>query len=422
MHHDPFCGISIATNIAGENRYRKVSYPIRYGTYHEIGYGPYVFQFNLNGEIKHILCRRGCAMEPTEWLKRTAGNDWVFYTSGGYNGAFTAVGEYYVPCFRYASNGIMGGRPFKNGVLDDAEAALREVLEILARMPDQGTDPGFPVFRRNVLAATPQALKSKAARLHSLLDGRISVLPPDARHVDYDVIPLNISKGCLYNCSFCTVKTGRGFSHVSQREILEQITGLKDIYGKDLASYNALFLGQHDALNAGEEAVTAAAMTAFDAFNFGSSYMKEPRLFLFGSVGSLINAPDLLFDSLDRLPFASYINIGLESADQETLTRIGKPIRADEIVHAFTRMADINRTYRNLEITANFLYSDTLPSGHMEACLDLMQKTYPKPFSKGAVYFSPYGKSHDNRSWVTGFKRIKNQCPLPVFLYIIQRL
>ncbi len=422
MLDDPFGEITVTTDKSGENRYRKVSYPIRYGTYHEVAYGSYVFQFNLNGEIKHILCRKSCAMEPTEWLKRTVGNDWVFYASGGYNGAFAAVGEYYVPCFRYTSNSIMGGKPFRQGILEASETALADARIHLAGIPDMNTRPGFKSFRDSVLAATPQALQAKAARLHGLLDGRISVLPPDARHVDYDVIPLNISKGCLYNCRFCTVKTGRGFSRVSHREIGEQIKGLKDIYGKDLVNYNALFLGQHDALNAGMDTLTSAALTAFDAFGFQSSTMKEPRLFLFGSVGSLLNADDRLFEAMERLPFSTFINIGLESADQATLDHIGKPILKHDIEDAFTRMADINRSCRNLEITANFLYGDTLPEGHMPTCLDLVQRTYPRPCSRGAVYFSPYGKSAEKRPRVAHFKILKNKCHLPVFLYIIQRL
>jgi len=420
MHVYEFSDLSVTIDKTGDNRYQKVSYPIRYGTYHEIRYGSYVFQFNLNGEIKHILCMRDCPMEPTEWLKRTVGNDWVYHASGGYNGAFGAVGEYYVPCFRYMSNGIMGGEPFKNGILEQAEQTFSQALRALENLGSHA-DSHFENFRQKVLAA-PSILKSKASQLHDLLDGRISVLPPDARHADYDVIPLNISRGCLYNCRFCTVKTGRGFSLLSKDDIEHQIKGLKKIYDKDIVNYNSLFLGQHDALNAGENHIIWAALRAFDAFGFGSSHIKEPRLFLFGSVGSLLQAPDSLFLAVDKLPYTTYINIGLESADERTLGIIGKPITTEGIADAFSRMGDINRSCQNIEITANFLYGESLPETHMPSCLDLIQKQYEKPFSRGAVYFSPYGKSRDNKSRVTGFKIIKNQCRLPVFLYIIQRL
>ncbi len=417
-----FGDFSVILGISGENRYRKVSYPVRYGLYDEIRTGPFVFQFNLNGEIRHIQCRKDCAMEPTEWLKRTLGNDWVFYASGGYNGAFAAMGEYYVPCFRYASNGILGGDPFSRGVLEQARKALAHVFRLLESLPANLTDSRFDGFRDRVLSSTEDVLVARACRFHDLAGGRISVLPPDARHVDYDVIPLNISSGCLYNCKFCTVKSGRPFTVFSKDQIESRIQNLKPFYGPDLVNYNALFLGQHDALNAGEEMIAWAAERAFDVFGFGTSLLKEPRLFLFGSAGSFLGAGDSLFRTLSALPFTTYINIGLESADEKTLDLIGKPVTIRDIHEAFSRMEAVNRTYGNLEITANFLYGESLPETHMPSSLALIQKQYEKPYTRGAVYFSPYGKSRDRKSLVTGFKIIKNQCRLPVFLYIIQRL
>lgn len=417
-----FGDLSAILGVTGETRYRKVSYPVRYGIYDEIRTGPYIFQFNLNGEIRHIQCRKSFAMEPTEWLKRTPGNDWVFYASGGYNGAFAAVGEYYVPCFRYRSNGILGGSPFSSGVLEQARKALDHTLRGLESLPSGPAGQGFDDFRNRALASTEKALAARAAQFHRLAGGRISVLPPDTRHVDYDVIPLDISSGCLYNCAFCTVKSGRPFTVHSKEQIETRIQNLKQFYGPDLVNYNALFLGQHDALNAGEETIVWAARKAFDTFGFGRSLMKEPRLFLFGSVGSFLGAGESLFRTLNNLPFTTYMNIGLESADEKTLDLIGKPVTIRGIHEAFSRMEAVNRTYGNLEVTANFLYGDRLPETHMPACLGLIQKQYEKPYTRGAVYFSPYGKARSRKSLVTGFKIIKNQCRLPVYLYIIQRL
>ncbi len=46
------CRIFLARQ--GSRTYTKASYPIRYGRYSEITYGNYRYQFNLNGEVKHI--------------------------------------------------------------------------------------------------------------------------------------------------------------------------------------------------------------------------------------------------------------------------------------------------------------------------------------------------------------------------------
>jgi radical SAM superfamily enzyme YgiQ (UPF0313 family) len=88
--------------------------------------------------------------------------------------------------------------------------------------------------------------------LNKIIGGRVSVLPPDTRHVDYDIIPLTIADGCLYHCRFCCVKTEQKFQVRSKENIHEQLRALKNHFGDDLVNYHALFLGNHDALAAGK--------------------------------------------------------------------------------------------------------------------------------------------------------------------------
>jgi hypothetical protein len=76
-------------------------------------------------------------------------------------------------------------------------------------------------------------------------------------------------------------------------------------------------------------------------FDFGAR-AQNPLLFLFGSADSLIRAKSRLFETLNRLPFYSYINIGLESIDQSTLEFIGKPLSDSKVRDAFMKMLDIN--------------------------------------------------------------------------------
>jgi hypothetical protein len=61
----------------------KASFPLRYGKHSVIKTPDYEFLFNLNGEIKFI---RGlnlkCWPIQAEQMKRTDGNDWVFYSVG----------------------------------------------------------------------------------------------------------------------------------------------------------------------------------------------------------------------------------------------------------------------------------------------------------------------------------------------------
>jgi hypothetical protein len=107
-----FDDLSIILNKEGSREFSKVSYPIRYGRFAEIKTPDYVFQFNLNGEIKYIQGRGQSWLHPAEWLKRTVANDWIYYSAGGYSSVYDFFGEYYLPCLSYPSNPIISDNPF----------------------------------------------------------------------------------------------------------------------------------------------------------------------------------------------------------------------------------------------------------------------------------------------------------------------
>jgi radical SAM superfamily enzyme YgiQ (UPF0313 family) len=247
-------------------------------------------------------------------------------------------------------------------------------------------------------------------------------LPPDARHVDYEVIPLMVADGCLYHCSFCCVKSNRSFRRRSKNNVRRQIQQLQAFYGVNLSNYNALFLGNHDALAAGAALLCSTAIEAYEVFGFEKARIKNPTLFLFGSVDSLLDAGDDLFDVLNQVPFYTYINIGLESVDAATLACIQKPLEINKIKDAFYKMLDVNRRYLNIEITANFLLGDQLPSAHYAALIELMRSGLDRFYSKGAIYLSPLNTSRNRTALLRRFVEIKNKSRLPTYLYLIQRL
>ncbi|MGD8942663.1 MAG: radical SAM protein, partial [Desulfobacterales bacterium] len=93
---------SVAVDKHGADRYTKASYPVRYGRYGEIKSADYLFEYNLNAEIKTIRGLNGNWPHPAEWLKRTVANDWVYYSVGRYHRLYSFLGEYYLPCMPYA--------------------------------------------------------------------------------------------------------------------------------------------------------------------------------------------------------------------------------------------------------------------------------------------------------------------------------
>jgi hypothetical protein len=422
-----FDNLSIILNKTGSVEFGKVSYPIRYGRFSEIKTPGYTFQCNLNGEIKYIQGRGEGWPHAAEWLKRTVANDWVYYSAAEYGRAYDYFGEYYLPCLSYPSNSIMGGNPFDDRAVRSAleawEESRIELKGLRARSLPQTLEDFLSLATENDV----RRLQLRCQALHKLIRGWVTVLPPDTRHVDYEIIPLIIADGCLYNCSFCRVKTGEDFAPRDKKSIKEQIRRLKAFYSYDLPNYNAVFLGQHDALNAGQDLIEFAASNAYVILEMNQSHMRDVYLFLFGSVDSLLKAEEGLFEMLQGLPFRTYINVGLESADQETLTALGKPIASEMICEAFARMLEVNKGYERIEVTANFLLGSNLPQGHLTNSLDMMRNGLGRFYSKGAIYFSPLVNGgpmsgETRRTMVRRFGEIKSLSLLPTYLYLIQRL
>lgn len=411
----------------GSRDYAKVSYPLRYGCFSEIMAAEVTCQFGLNGELKFLQGRGRNWPHPAEWLKRSPGGDWVYYSAGEYREIFDLFGEYYVPRLSYPSNCIFRNNPFESDLVKSAVQAWESLaLELKRLLP--GTSPGrLRGFLEEVCAKDPAGLLRRADRLHALLGGRVSVLPPDTRHVDYDVIPIVVADGCLYHCAFCAVKSVQTFQPRSMKNIQDQIEGLRAFYGRDLKNYNSIFLAHHDALAAPKEKIEFAATRAYEALEIESSYMKGARLFLFGSADSLLASREDVFRMIRDLPFQTNINIGLESADPETLEALGKPITVRRVEEAFDRMLEINRDFPNIEVSANFVCGGRLPAGHLPSLVSLTRERLNRYWEKGALYLSPLVdglplQGNDKRKLVRDFQQVKRLARLPVYLYLIQRL
>jgi hypothetical protein len=202
---------------------------------------------------------------------------------------------------------------------------------------------------------------------------------------------------------------------------------LKRFLGRDLHNYNAIFLGQHDALSAGREALELAAERAYEIFEFERSHLRGTCLFLFGSVDSMIRSEEGLFESLNHFPFSTYINVGLESNDPKTLEALKKPVSVEKLREAFTRILDINRRYEKIEVTSNFVFGEDLPSGHLPSLLELTRDRLNLSPNKGAIYLSPLMEEgmrdkESKRELLKRFLKLKTQSRLPTFIYLIQRL
>ncbi|RPH48609.1 MAG: radical SAM protein [Desulfobacteraceae bacterium] len=418
-------GFTISVEKQSPGKIAKASFPLRYGTCSEIKTSEYEFLFNLNGEIKFIRGLNVNWSHPAEQLKRTNGNDWVYYSVGdksGDKGIISWLGEYYLPCLPYPSNSIWEINYLSNPGIMNAFAAWSQLYANLYGAKRDGLHSKAKELLDLILKNDDKILYERSQELSAITGGRVSVLPPDTRHVDYEIVPVIIADGCLYHCNFCCVKSAQKFRQRSKNDILEQIRRLKVHYSRDLQNYNALFLGNHDALEAGAELICFTASEAFESFGFGEARAMTPLLFLFGSIDSLLNSETELFDKLNRLPFYTYINIGFESADMPTLELIGKPVNVSKVQAAFRKMLEINAAFTNIEITGNFLIGDQLSHEHYQSLAELLRNASGIPRGKGAIYLSPLKDSPKKRELLPRFIEIKDQSQLPVYIYLIQRL
>lgn len=403
----------------------KPGFDLRYGKYSEIITPEHEFAFNLNGEIKFIKGRTMEWPHPFEQLKRTDGNDWVYYScgkEGGERGVIFWLGEYYLPCLPYPNNSLDRAEYFSNPVVMKALGAWSMLFGTLYELQANGLQPGDKDLVERILAHDDNTLYQRSKRLRDIIGGRVSVLPPDTRHVDYEVVPLSISQGCLYHCGFCCVKSSNKFQVREKEDILVQIKSLKEFFGRNLENYRGLFLGDHDALAAGEEAISFAVKEAKEILDIGGNGAQQPLLFFFGSVGAFLKSKPTLMEALNRSGFRVYINLGFESVDPETLKFIKKPITREQVLEAFEKMHAVNSRYENVEITGNFLMGERLPQGHFPALEDLLKNAPGPSRGKGAVYLSPLKNRGEDEQLLDRYFDLKSISRLPVFVYLIQRL
>jgi radical SAM superfamily enzyme YgiQ (UPF0313 family) len=417
----------ITLNKEGSREFSKVSFPMRHGLFSEVRTPEYLFQFNLNGEIKFIQGLTRTWPHPAEWLKRTVGNDWVYYSAGDYKGIYDYFGEYYFPYLSYPSNSIIDGDPFNDPSVILAKNSLQALHTKIGKLISGPKPKRLKDFLTHLLRNDEETLRRRADQLHRLIGGQVTVLPPDTRHVDYEVIPIIVADGCLYHCGFCRVKSDQDFAPRAPEDVMRQMKDLKRFLGRDLHNYNAIFLGQHDALSAGKDLLELAAERAYEIFEFERSHLRGACLFLFGSVDSMVRSEEGLFESLSRFPFSTHINVGLESNDLKTLEALKKPVSVEKIREAFTRILDINSRYEKIEVTSNFVFGEELPPGHLPSLLELTRNRSNLMGNKGALYLSPLvdegmGEKKSKRELLRKFLKLKTESRLPTFIYLIQRL
>jgi len=408
----------------GRGSFLPVSYPTFEGIKHQIEYGRYKFIFDLTGHIKWILNTDATWPDPSARIKRSIANEWILYLSYGYEDIYSLTGVYYIPVRENLDYiPVLLDPPFKSRWFKDSIEGFYELISKLSDHRSISYDSNISKIISKIVKVNKKAeLKRHANMFHSILKGTIPILPPDTIGVDYNVIPILISDGCLYNCKFCCLKTGNDWRQRDEEEIINQIKGLKEFLGEDIINYPAIFLGQNDALSSKPDTILSIASIGLKTL-LNKSIFKEKFLYLFGSTTSLLNTPNWFFKELSKIGYKRvYINCGLESFEQSILDRIGKPVKSSEVCEAYKLASNINRDTSSIEISFNFLISKDFPTSHLRSLCDRIS-SHNFRLPKGTIYISPIiGESYSLRELKKIIFGLKANSKWDVRLYLMQGL
>ena len=414
--------LEIIVNFRGVNDWEKFSFPVSYGLLSKIKWKGYEFDFNLKGNLKRITGNASVWPSPLEQLKRTDGNDLLYYGAYGYEATYDLIKNYYVPYNGINDSQVFTDKPFNNPQVINALDTFTCLVDRAGEIAGGTKTEEAKKFLRKVASRDLEALAREGKKLHEIMGGDLPVLPPDTLNVDYEVIPLMVMNGCSHQCDFCRFKRDKECRIRDEENISKQIRALKEFYGDDLINYNSLVLGENNALVAGAETIEYAARRAYEILDLGKSYHRgDANLFLFGSADLFLEAGESFFTRLSALPYNTFLNIGLESCDHDTLNMIGKSLTADAAYSTFQRALHVNDTYNKVEITCNFILGRNLPPGHMERLKNLLAGIGRRR-NKGTIYLSPLRGASERRQVLQEFREIKRASLLPVFLYLMQRL
>ncbi len=409
----------------GLSRYEKLSYPVRFGVYHEVSGRGLTVHFNLRGHPVYLQSTAASWPHPHDWIKITPSGKMLYLSSGSYLDGFSLYGEHFIPVPDHSSNSLFPFDPFSLAEVREAAKRFKGWVDELMSALSAAPTPQALAFLSALKQTCTHPLQS-AMRFHAAIRGTVPVLPPDTRHTMYDVIPLIISDGCLSNCGFCTIKTGTPFRERSFDEIREQADNTVEFLGPDLRNFNAVFLGQNDALACSHSLIDFAVSLSLSRFEIKNSLIREPVLFMFGSVNSLLAASESTFHMIEGSGLRCYINIGFESFHQPTLDLLKKPVNASDVRLAFQKALDINHCFSHIEITGNFVLGASLPDEHNE----MLSQTLTQPAAANThggqtitIYLSPLsGHRDESRQMLRTVRTLQQTSNIPCYLYLLTGL
>ena len=392
--------MKITLNKRGIENCGSFSFPVRFGTYHQVESRDFVLHFTPSWRLIFAQSKERWWQDPNDWIKIGLSGMPIYYSGLLYGDMASLLDQHYIPIPKTLSLELFRENPFSDLRVSDFLKKLGRLDELL------GNDSKFFEIKRGL----KRWKRFYCLELSNILGARVTILPPDSFICDYQVFPVIVATGCTKNCGFCEVKDGTEFAPRSNKEIKNQVLQLKGVLNTELDQFKGIFLGTLDAFRAPEDKI-------FYSIDLGKRLLPHIKnFFLFGSPEALLEKDMTFFRALNRLKVNIYINIGLESMDEKTLCLIKKPFLKNRLKEIWDYCTRINKDFDRMEVSFNILINRNFPRSHLETLLHFLENE--RSFPKGPIFLSPFREPIDRKFFETA-KAIKRATKRPVKPYML---
>ncbi len=393
--------VLIRTNKQGQKECGNFSFSARPARYHHVETQDVTIHFSLAWRPIFLQGKKDWP-NPAEWLKISLSGRPLYYSSLGYGNLTSLFHQFYVPFEldgQYDSN---------TNNINERLAAKRALTKMKALASDfVESECNDPLWRK-AIGRLEFWNHFSIVQFPLLLRAQVKVLPPDCMRCDYDVFPIILATGCLYNCGFCRFKDGTDHSPRTKMEIESQTDRLLHILRDERTMFKGVFLGNQDALGVSDELIFYAIALVREKM----PWIKN--VFLFASADSFLNKGMSFFSHLEESGLNYFINVGIESVDEATLALLKKPVAKDVVMAAWHFINLINQKFPRLEISLNILVNQGLPRSHWADLFELLHEE--KPFPKGTIYLVPFDEPI-GRYFFNKAKAVRMATKRPVRVY-----
>ena len=393
--------VLIRTNRQGQKECGNFSFPARPARYHHVETEDLTIHFSLAWRPIFLQAKK-CWPNPAEWLKISLSGRPLYYSSLGYGDLASLFHQFYVPIELGPQRDVSA-----NNVNERVAAKMAlSKMEALAGA-NAGAEEKDPLWGK-VIGGLRFWNRFFIVKFPSLLRAKVNVLPPDCMLCDYDVFPVILATGCLYNCGFCRFKDGTDHSPRTKMEIESQTDRLLHTLRDEKTMFKGVFLGNQDALGVSDGLIFYAIALVREKM----PWIKN--VFLFASADSLLKKDMSFFSHLEESGLNYFINVGIESVDETTVALLKKPVSKDRVMAAWHFINLINQRFPQVEISLNILVNQGLPHSHWTELFELLQEE--TPFPKGTIYLVPFDEPI-GRYFFNKAKAVRMATKRPVRIY-----